>query len=556
MQWPESGPVLPVRSHRVCAVDRFRRLVAAHSLLLASILIVIGSVRIAATYTVFSFTIDEPGHFACGLEYLSKHVYRYETQHPPLARAMVALAPYLSGIRPGGDPNRNVEGRAVILQSGHPDRTLALMRLGILPFFWLGGWVVYSWGRHSLGSTAGLVAVALFTLLPPVLAHSGLACTDMALAACTAAAFFSLVVWAESPTWKRAIALGVAAALAVLSKFTALIFLPATAAVALLFWLASKRPTPAVVVSLIRERAATFGLAMLTAAVAIWAAYWFSWGKVPAWNLTLPAPEFFDGLLKAQSHNQDGHPAYLLGRYSLKGWWYYFPVSLAVKTPIAFLLLLALGNYTCVMGSAASACRPVLAFCLGILLPSMAGHVDIGVRLVLPIYAGLSIIAALGLVRLVRMRGRGQTVAALLLVWMAISGAACHPDYLSYFNEFAGHDPANVLVDSDLDWGQDTKRLATRLRQLGAQEVSLMLIEPLAQPLAIEDSLRRFYGLPRIKPLHFPLPAEGWNVVSPTVAKTLNLPFRPWYELTRPTEKVGALWLYRIPANPTLPSKP
>ena len=57
------------------------------SALVALLFIAIASLRIAATYQIFSFTIDEPGHFACGLEYLSKHVYRYETQHPPLARA-------------------------------------------------------------------------------------------------------------------------------------------------------------------------------------------------------------------------------------------------------------------------------------------------------------------------------------------------------------------------------------------------------------------------------------------------------------------------------------
>jgi len=83
------------------------------SALVALLFIAIASLRIAATYQIFSFTIDEPGHFACGLEYLSKHVYRYETQHPPLARAMIALGPYLAGIRPLNDSNRNVEGRAV-----------------------------------------------------------------------------------------------------------------------------------------------------------------------------------------------------------------------------------------------------------------------------------------------------------------------------------------------------------------------------------------------------------------------------------------------------------
>ncbi len=508
---------------------------------MASLFVAIASVRIVTTYTVFSFTIDEPGHFACGLEYLSKHVYRYETQHPPLARAMIALGPYLAGVRPMNDPNRNVEGRAVMLRSGHLERTLALMRLGILPFFWLASWIVFVWCRRYFGDSAALMAVLLFTLLPPILAHAGLACTDMALAACVGAAFFALVVWADSPSWQHGILLGVAAALAALAKFTALIYLPSAAAVALLFYVAAVRPSPRRIAALLRERAPTFALAVLAGALVIWAGYWFSFGKVAAWNLSLPAPEFFDGLLSARLHNQDGHPAYLLGKYSLNGWWYYFPVVLAVKTPIAFLVMAAIG---------ACANRLLAAYCLGILIPAMAGHVDIGVRLILPIYLGLSIMAAVGWLRLVAAPSRSRlgiarlAIAALLLAWMIVPVALRHPDYLSYFNEFAGREPANVLVDSDLDWGQDTKRLAARLHQLGVPEVSLMLIEPLTWPLPVESDLRRYYGLPRILPVDTSSPHAGWSAISPTVAKTLVLPFKPWYDRVPPTEKVGALWLY------------
>jgi len=494
--------------------------------------VAIASVRIAATYRVFSFTIDEPGHFACGLEYLSKHVYRYETQHPPLARAMIALGPYLAGVRPLNDPNRNVEGRAVMLRSGHLERTLVLMRMGILPFFWLACGVVYFWSRRCFDSRTAAAAVALFTLLPPVLAHAGLASTDMALAACVGAAFCALVVWAGRPSLRHGVVLGVAAALAALAKFTALVYLPAAAVVALVFYLAAFRPALPKIAALARERAPTFVLAALTGALIIWAGYWFSFGK-------LPAPEFFDGLLSAQSHDRGGHPAYLLGKYSLNGWWYYFPVVLAVKTPIAFLILAAIGIF---------ANRVVLAYCLGILIPAMIGHVDIGVRLILPVYIGLAIMAATGFIRLITAPSRWRLGTGLLLMaWMALAGALQNPDYLSYFNELAARHPANVLVDSDLDWGQDTKRLAARLRQLGVQDVSLMLIEPLTWPLPVEEDLRRYYGLPRIEAVDAESPHKGWNVISPTVARTLVLPFQPWYDRIPPTEKVGALRLYYVP---------
>ena len=556
MQRPGLGPALSMRLNRGSAGHGLRRLLEAHPLLVASIFIAVGSGRIAATYQVFSFTIDEPGHFACGLEYLSKHVYRYLTEQPPLARAAIALPPYLAGARPLGGEEYNTEGRNVILQSPCPNRTLALMRLGILPFFWLACGVVYVWCRRHFPPTVAPFAVALFSLLPPVLAHAGLACTDMALAACLGAAFLSLVLWAESPNWKFGALLGAAAALAVLSKFTALLYLPAAATLALLLYSAAERPGLRKLAPMLRARIASFALAVLVGALVVWAGYLFSFGKVPAWNVSLPAPEFFDGLLVALSHNRRGHPSYLLGHYSLKGWWYYFPVALAVKTPIAFLVLTALGTYTCCRKFSQAARGLPLAFSLGILLPAMAGNVDIGVRHILPVYIGLSVLAAVGLDRLLtptepRPSGSGflgPAAAIVLLLWIAVAGAICHPDYLSYFNEFAGRDPAGILVDSNLDWGQDTKRLGQRLRQLGVQEVSVMLIEPLTLPLRTEEAVRRFYALPRIKPVaDASSPGEGWSVLSPTIANTLGLSFKPWWERMPPTEKVGALWLYKIP---------
>ena len=45
-----------------------------------------------------------------------------------------------------------------------------------------------------------------------------------------------------------------------------------------------------------------------------------------------------------------------------------------------------------------------------------------------------------------------------------IGSLAAHPDYLAYFNALAGDDPERIVVDSDLDWGQDIKRLGQRLR--------------------------------------------------------------------------------------------
>ena len=429
------------------------------SLVLALGLIAIAVIRIAAAYPEMSITFDEPAHLACGLQYVAQHVYLYEPQHPPLARAMAALGPYLDGARLLDAPNMILEGVAVLYYGGHTGRTLTLARLGILPFFILACLVVYFWARRYFGNPVAVVATGLFTLLPSVLAHAGLATTDMALTACLGAAFLSLLVWAEKPSFRHSLLLGAATAMAVLSKFTALGFLPVAAVFALVVYLVADRPGWKRLAALAKRRAAPLAVAVLVGALVVWAGYLFSFGAVPGWSVRLPAPELFDGIRRAMRHNAGEGGGYLFGRLSPTGWWYFFPAALAVKTPLAFLFLLGLGGWLTVRAGHA---RPLLpwAFSLGILAPAMTSPVNYGVRHVLPVYMGFSIVAALAVVRLVQTGKWARVAAGALVLWMAVSGAIRHPDYLAYFNELAGSEPEKVLVDSDLDWGQDTILLA------------------------------------------------------------------------------------------------
>ena len=98
---------------------------------------------------------------------------------------------------------------------------------------------------------------------------------------------------------------------------------------------------------MVKERAISFAIAVGVCLFTVWAAYFFSFGKVPFWNVSLPAWEYFDGIRVALLHNTDGHPAWLLGEARRFGWWYYFPVALAVKTPLALLVLLLVGIGVC-----------------------------------------------------------------------------------------------------------------------------------------------------------------------------------------------------------------
>ncbi len=101
---------------------------------------------------------------------------------------------------------------------------------------------------------------------------------------------------------------------------------------------------------------------------------------------------------------------------------------------------------------------------------------QIGHRHLLPIYPFLFLAAGEALSALRGWRApRGASVAAALLLWYAGGTLAQHPHHLAYFNELAGG-PGNGwrrLVDSNLDWGQDLKRLAAWLRENPAPGLKL-----------------------------------------------------------------------------------
>jgi 4-amino-4-deoxy-L-arabinose transferase-like glycosyltransferase len=546
-----------------------------HARILVALLLLAGAARIVATFHVLSVTLDEPTHYAIGLEYWTDHSYRLSGEHPPLQHAMAALIPYLMGARSSPEIRKaprvpelplairleNIEEQTQLPPDARTEQTVVRMRWGVLPFFLVAGLVVYEWTRSSFGKPAAVVATALFTLIPTVLAHAGLATTDIALTACLAAAFLSLIRWAEAPGAKRALLLGFWAALAVLSKFTTLLYLPAAAVFALAGFLMSERPGTARLLELARSRISTFALAAVTAAILIWGGYWFSFDTAP-WSggMRLPAPELFNGLRAALSHNQSGHMAYLLGQSSLRGFWYFFPVALAVKTPLAVLLLAGLGLAVCWKQGLWKA-WPAIAFACGVLAPAMAGHINIGVRHVLPVYVSFSMLGAVGWIALAgaaRRRNWGLVAAGTLTAWLACAGIFQHPDYLSYFNELAGRRPERIIADSDMDWGQSAKRVGARLRELGATEVSVYVSDKFERDLYTG----RLYGYPPLKPFQSFVPNPGWNVISPTsvavmdggwdVSQTVQyggrtFQLRPWYQSMEPTERVGSLLLYYVP---------
>ena len=484
-------------------------------------LILLATLRIVATYTVFNHTFDEPAHISTGMEWLDKGTYTLEPQHPPLARIAVALGPYLLGRRTPAhaEPDIFIQGREILDAGHHYDLTLSLARLGVLPFFWIACVVVYLWGARYFSHAAGVLALGLFSFLPPILAHGGLATTDMALTAFLGASFLSGMIWLEEPTPVHALWFGAATGLAMISKFSTLAFLPAAVAVALVWYFVAESPGLSQAARGAVKRLPQFGLAALVACLIVWAGYRFSFGKVYFADLRLPAPDLYAGLKQMMEHNAGGHTGYLLGMRRTTGWWYFYEVALAVKTPLAFLFLTGYG-IALVFRKTATVKRLYipLAFSSALLLVGAFSRINIGIRHVLPIYIGFSLLSAVAALRMLQggdTRPWLRNLLGVLLLWMAGTSLLSHPDYLPYFNALAGSQPERILVDSDLDWGQDMKRLGARLREVNAPNVAFLT--------ALVADLQGEFGFPPVRGFHPAVPDAGWNAVSVSKWKEARL---------------------------------
>ena len=186
---------------------------------------------------------------------------------------------------------------------------------------------------------------------------------------------------------------------------------------------------------------------------------------------------------------------------------------------------------------------PPLLFIGCILVPAMVSRINIGTRHVLPTYLAAAVacgVAAYYFLKSERARSLRFAAAALLVLQGWISFAA-HPNYLAYTNPLAGNEPERILVDSDLDWGQDMKRVGVRLNALGVKEVSAALSN--------RGYLSAGHAFPLVHDVPpGAVPPPGWSVVSLTEWKLRGVP--EWANDIPPREKIGgSMYLYYFPES-------
>jgi hypothetical protein len=251
----------------------------------------VGAVLIISTYGTLTQTYDEPFHIATGMEWLQHGSYTIEQLHPPIGRVAVALNLYLTGNTLSNEKSNSdfwQQGNGILHSGDSYTWNLALARLGVLPFFLLTTCIVWLWTRMLFGRVAGLFAVILFTTLPPVLGHSGLATTDMAGAAGFFAALFCFVVWLERGGVTQSSILGVAVGLALTSKFSNFLFLPVCVGAIGLSRLVKTKKAEGLALMRIETLLHNLCLIVAVAFITMWAVYRFHYSSFIAHRSSTP----------------------------------------------------------------------------------------------------------------------------------------------------------------------------------------------------------------------------------------------------------------------------
>ncbi len=488
-RWPKAishmPPALPIIEkhgwHRAFAWSAFVIALIAYPILLS---------RYARAN---SPTFDEGMHIAAGYRYWKCGDYGINPEHPPLLKLIAAiplrnwqLDVYDSSCGSATTNNIHLIATGYRLMNGPlADQILARARTAAMLFPLLLLVVIFFAARAWFGDLAAGCAVILTIFEPNLTAHGPLVATDMAVTATTLVSVFSADRYLRKPTIWRLLLLGFALGLALSSKHTA-VFVPFILLLqfAGYFWFQRTSSQPPKIPHMLLAWSA----ACLIAVMFLWGTYQFRYSALPGraqvfeiakslqndgradtlsghailtiTRFHLLPESYVAGLLYVVENSV--RASYIFGRRHDTGVWYYFPVTILIKTPLPLLLLALLALVTLALWRAGKHELVVVAVPTAVfLLSAVSSKINLGVRHILPIYPFLILLAASAAAYYA---GRSRTAAVLcgmLLFSQAASYAHSYPNLISYANEAWGGQKElhRYLGDSNVDWGQSLYRV-------------------------------------------------------------------------------------------------
>jgi hypothetical protein len=475
-----------------------------------------------------STTFDEILHLTLGYLYWTQPSSHLAAQNGILAQVWAALpllVDHLQAPQETGEAPSNMgswgEGYRFFYSMGNNPSTMLFQARTMISLLGAAlGALIFLWSRELFGAWGGFVSLLLFVFCPNMLAHGALATADMAAALGFFAATFSFWKLSHTVSWRNLLLSVLALCCLVLAKMSAVLILPIFFLIlAVRFF--SRRPIEFQLFMnrILGDRFARAGvwsvllvLHLIGAVGILWLAYNFqyiSWNQETArlqilsspgfsfWSGTgmkayflqnihqagLLPPAYLEGLsyiLQAY----DAWSAFLCGRYSVQGWWWFFPFAFLIKTPIASLLLFLFAFMALVLWrwlphgwqapkSADPRCPSLYDLSPLLILGGVYGvacltsHLDIGLRYMMPIYPVFFVLAGANVFWLMAEKSIFKIALTALLVGTMAESLCAWPNYLAFFNRFVGgsRNGYQYLVDSSLDWGQDLPSLHQWLKK-------------------------------------------------------------------------------------------
>jgi len=554
------------------------------------------AVEILTAFSEKSPTVDEAYHLFAGYTHLKWGDFRAYPEHPPLAKMLAALpllaldlkdprrAPYWDRLVVERQYNFRLAG-FMLFRDNDPEKIIFYSKLPLIAVAVALGIFVYVWAGELYGAAGAVAALTLYALDPNVLAHASIAQTDATFAAFFFIASYFFFRCLRRLAWRDLACASLFCGLAAVTKFS----FPAIFAiwlVAIVIRVLSPEPLGSKIIikgevaSRGRKAAllgALFASALLVSYACVWAIYLFRWDAVPggaahfplepvlpssrlgraatewiAAGRLFPEAAVYGALYVAKTIHR---ASYLLGEVSTDGFWLYFPVAFAVKTPLPTLLLLIGAIVMWVRRRCMTPAEHFLALSAGVYFAiAVASRMNIGLRHILPVYPFLYVLLGGVAGALWKSRSRAAALVCVLAVWLAAGLARVHPNLLAYFNELAGG-PANgykILVDSNLDWGQDLKGLQKFVEKnnLGAIYLNYLgTADPCYYGIRFVD-LPKLYAPPLACPQPAPLTPPGFIAVSATNLVSTYLRYLhsyDWLMRYRPVARIGeSIFVYDI----------
>lgn len=456
-----------------------------------------------------SGTMDEVAHLPAGYSYLTQQDMRLNPEHPPLMKDLAGFP--LLFIRDITFPaaikewQEDVNGQwgfgfHFLYKAGNPaDRMLFWGRVPMILLLLLLGFYVFRWARTLFGNRPALLALFFFAFSPTLLAHGRLVTTDVAAALGFFGGSYYFVRALQDPTRKNIIFAGLAFGVAELLKFSVILLVPFFIFLALIWWRVRKISFLAMITMLVSIFVIGF--------VLIWLVYLFhTWNYPPErqvsdteflltsfkyrpladvviWLADKPGlkaiGQYLLGLFMVLERAAGGHTTYFWGEVGAAGWKNYFPIVYAIKVPLAFHILTLIALVFALLQirrpvwrqplsrlkrwiGANFAEAAMLSFIALYWATSLASNLNIGVRHLLPVFPFTMILVAREIGKLTEQSKRFLPLILALLLWQAGTVIAVYPHFLASFNELVGGPSKGYTytVNSNLDWGQDLKRLA------------------------------------------------------------------------------------------------